>query len=396
MLRMHRRTFLLTTTASAMAFAQSPATRLKLELGPESAIATDLPWPYLTQLRDGTSIVFGHRSWPAGGKYPIHYTGVSYDGRKSWTEWKPSAQHGPGPITEGTAVELRDGRLLVFDVHAEHMGNKRFEHNYWISRDGFRTVSGPHKYSFSLPEADVSGFDDRGEPISRFYVRRSMIELAGGDLIASAYGRYEKDSMPVEYIGKMTKMRSVLLRSSDQGKTWRLVATISAEPVEQEGPAEPVLVQLTQGLRKGRLICLLRTGRENPMYQCHSDDEGVTWSPIEPMRHRYSRFGRERELVGVDPDVVEMSDGTLAMSYGHKPDYEDHGNFVAFSTDQGRSWGNVIRISSTVTQAYTGIREVKPGELFVVYTTSPLVQAFNYRGASFTTMGRAVSVQRVS
>lgn len=373
---------------------QTPALKLKVTLGPEQAIAPGVPWPYLTQLRDGTSIIFGHRAWPPGGKYPIHYTGVSHDGRKTWQEWKHEPKHGKGPITEGTAVELRDGRLLVFDVHAEHVGNKRFVHNYWVTRDGFRTVDGPHPYSLTLPDAEVNGFDDRGEPISRFYIRRSMIELPGGDLVASAYGRFEADKMPVEYLEKMSKMRSVLIRSRDQGKTWTYVSTIAADPVEQEGPGEPVLVLLTKGRHKGRLICLLRTGRENPMYGCHSDDEGATWNRIQPLRFRYSRFGRARDIVGVDPDIIEMNDGTLAMSYGHKPDYHDHGNFVAFSTDQGENWSDIVRISSSVTQAYTGVREVKPGELFVVYTTSSLVQAHDYRNALFTTMGRSVLVER--
>jgi hypothetical protein len=393
---MRRRAFLSAVCGAAgTALAQTPSLRLKVTLGPEQAIAPGVPWPYLTQLRDGTSIIFGHRGWPTGGKYPIHYTGVSHDGRKTWHEWKHEPKHGKGPITEGAAVELRDGRLLVFDVHAEHVGNKRFVHNYWITRDSFRTVDGPHEYSVVLPEAEVNGFDDRGEPISRFYIRRSMLELPGGDLIASAYGRFESDKLPVEYLEKMSKMRSVLIRSRDQGKTWTYASTIASDPVEQEGPAEPVLVQLTKGPRKGRVICVLRTGRENPMYQCHSDDEGATWSRIVPLRFRYSRFGRERYIVGVDPDIVEMSDGTLAMSYGHKPDYQDHGNFIAFSMDHGETWSEIVRISSSVTQAYTGIREVKPGELFVVYTTSPLVQAYDYRNAVFTTMGRAVFVERV-
>ena len=90
-----------------------------------------------------------------------------------------------------------------------------------------------------------------------------------------------------------------------------------------------------------------------------------------------------------------MSDGTLAISYGHKPDYQDHGNFIAFSTDQGDNWTDIVRISSTVTQAYTGLRETRPGELFVVYTTSPLVQSHDYRSALFTTMGRSVLVERI-
>lgn len=390
---MNRRHFLFATTAAA--WAQSPSTpRLKVDLGPEQIIAPGVPWPYLTQLRDGTSIVFGHRGWPQGGKYPIHYTGVSHDGRKSWQEWKPKPEHGAGPITEGTAVELRDGRLLVFDVHAEHKGNKRFAHNYWVTRDGFRTLEGPFEYSLPLPQAETGGFDDRGEAISRFYIRRSMLELDNGDLIASAYGRFEADVLPVEYIGKMTKMRSILIRSRDQGKTWAYISTIASKPVEQEGPGEPVLVRLTKGPRQGRLLCLLRTGRENPIYQCHSDDEGATWSDIVPLSYHYSRFGRQRPIIGVDPDVIEMTGGTLVMSFGHKPDYEDHGNFLAFSHDQGETWGNIVRLSSSVTQAYTGIREIKPGELFAVYTTSPLVQSFNYRNALFTTVGRPVFVER--
>ena len=395
---MKRRAFLTSAGIASLggrAFGQARPNQLKVTLGPEQTIAPGVPWPYLTQLRDGTSIIFGHRGWPKGGQYPIHYTGVSHDGRKTWTEWKPKSKHGMGPITEGTAVELRDGRLLVFDVHAEHKGNKRFVRNFWVTRDGFRTLDGPFEYSLTLPDAEVGGFDDRGVPVSRFYVRRSMLELAGGDLIASAYGRFEADKLPTEYIEKMSKTRSILIRSADKGKSWTYISTISAEPVEQEGPDEPVLVQLSKGKHKGRVICVMRTGRENPMYQCYSDDEGKTWSRIAPLRFRYSRFGRERPIIGVDPDIIEMSDGTLALSYGHKPDYQDHGNFIAFSQDQGENWGDVIRISSSVTQAYTGIREVKPGELFVVYSTSPLIQSYDYRGAVFTTMGRAVYVETI-
>jgi N-acetylneuraminic acid mutarotase len=142
------------------------------------------------------------------------------------------------------------------------------------------------------------------------------------------------------------------------------------------------------------LICLLRTGRENAIYQCESDDEGATWTKAHPVRWHYSRFGRVRDLVGVDPDVIEMSGGVLAMTFGHKPDYEDHGNFICFSTDHGETWGEVVRLSSSVTQAYTGVREVAPGELFAVYTTSDRVQSPGYRDATFTTVGRSIFVRR--
>ena len=95
--------------------------------------------------------MLGRIGWPPGGKYPIHYTSRSFDGRKTWQEWKPGLGHGRGPITEGSAVQLRDGRILLFDVHAEHTGGKRFEASFWISKDGFRTLQGRVHLPFFVP-----------------------------------------------------------------------------------------------------------------------------------------------------------------------------------------------------------------------------------------------------
>jgi hypothetical protein len=288
---------------------------------------------------------------------------------------------------------VKDGRILLFDVHAEHVGNKRFEASYWVSRDGFQTLQGPHQYGFVLPEADVGGFDDRGEPISRMYVRRSILEMSNGDLLACAYGHFEPDKFASEYMPKMNKTRSFVLRSADGGQSWKYISTIASDPVEQEGFGEPVLVQLTKGPNAGRLICQMRTGRENPIYQCESDDEGKTWARPYALQWAYSRFGRSRPIIGVDPDLTEMQDGTLAMSFGHKPDYEDHGNYVAFSADHGRSWGQVIPLGYTLTSAYTGVREVSPGELFVVYSRSD-THPNDRRSAKYSTVGRTISVKR--
>jgi hypothetical protein len=189
--------------------------------------------------------------------------------------------------------------------------------------------------------------------------------LPDGDLLASAYGRFDEDTAPVEYLPKMKQTRSYLVRSSDEGMTWTYYSTIAVPPIEQEGFGEPVIVQLKHG--DGRQAhCQMRTGRENPIYQTESDDEGKTWTAPRPLQWTYSRFGRQRNLIGVDPDLIEMRDGTLVMSYGHKPDYQDHGNFLAFSLDQGETWTSETRLNSSITMAYTGVREVSPGVLFVV------------------------------
>ena len=379
-----------------LAIAETAQPSLRIEPGPEHLVAPGVPWPYLFHAREATTVVLGHIGWPPGGKYPIHYTSRSFDGRKTWQEWKPGPEHGRGPITEGSTVQLRDGRILLFDVHAEHVGGKRFEASFWSSKDGFRTLQGPHKYSFALPEAEVNSFDDRGEPISRMYVRRSVVELKSGDLLATAYGHFEQDKFASEYMPKMLKSRSFLLRSKDRGRTWMYVSTIASGPVGQEGFGEPVMVQLRNGSHADRLICQMRTGRETPVYQCESDDEGKTWTKAYPLQWMYSRFGRSRPIVGTDPDLIEMQDGTLVMAFGHKPDYQEHGNYLAFSVDHGHSWTEVVPISSTVTRAYCGVREVSAGELFVVYSTSDAKTAQDYSKATFNTMGRSVRVTRLS
>jgi len=365
-----------------------------VELGPEQVVAENLPWPYLFQGRNGGTAVFGHERWPKGGKYPIHRIARSFDGRKSWQEFVQISERGRGPLTEGTAVQLSDGTCLLFDVHCESAGNHRYEAYVWPSRDEFRTLEKPELFSFVLPEADAGGFDDRGEPVSRLYFRRSVVELPGGELLACAYGWFQSDQTPIEYQAKMRKMRSFLLRSADRGRTWKYVSTIAAGPVEQEGFTEPVLLRLSKGKRAGRLICQMRTGRENPIYQCESDDDGSTWSAAYPLWWTYSRWGRRREIAGTDPDLCEMSDGTLVMSFGHKPDYRDHGNYVAFSVDQGHSWLQVTQISAGLTQAYTGIREAAPGELFVVYSKTEETQITRYGQARYATMGRSLRVRK--
>ncbi|MBL8294512.1 MAG: exo-alpha-sialidase [Bryobacterales bacterium] len=372
--------------AASLTAAELPVLPLSVELGPEQVIAPGVPWPYLARTAQGSLVLFGHVGWPKGGQYPIHYLSRSFDGGKSWQEWKHSAQQGRGPVTEGSSVQLRDGTFLFFDVHAENKGNQKFVANYWSSRDGMKTIEGPFPFTVDVPLAVGSGVDDRGVPINRIYFRRSVIELPSGDLLASVYGWFAEDKFPVEYLAGMKKVRSYVVVSKDKGKTWQYVSTIASQPWGQEGLGEPVIERLSHGPAKGRLVCILRSGRENPMYQTESDDDGKTWSPVRKVEWSYSRFGRVRELVGTDPDLIEMSDGTLVLAYGHKPDYLDDGNFLAFSLDQGRTWSQVVRLSSPRSMAYTGLRETAPGELYLVYT--------NANGDTYDIVGRVVKVKR--
>ena len=249
-------------------------------------------------------------------------------------------------------LQLSSGPILIFDYYTRGIGNGRFEGQVWRSEDQWKTVSGPEKFLVDLPQARQSLGDDRGDTIPTGILwHRTILELPNGDLLAGIYGVFEEDKEPSQYRASMQKFRALLLRSRDVGKNWSYVSTIASGPMGQEGYNEPVIVRLSQGRNKGRLICLMRTGRQNPIYQAESDDEGASWRQAQPMRWMYSEYGEWKDIVGVDPDLIEMSNGILVCSFGHKPDFKDNGIFVAFSLDQGHSWTQVTRQAMDITGA---------------------------------------------
>ena len=103
-------------------------------------------------------------------------------------------------------------------------------------------------------------------------------------------------------------------------------------------------------------------------------------------------------LLGVDPDLIEMADGTLACSYGYRPlttpMVPDHGNYVAFSTDGGETWGDATHLPIEPhagvdrSTCYTGLREVAPGRLLVVFDIGWWGLPIRYVGRRFVRVGR--------
>ena len=132
---------------------------------------------------------------------------------------------------------------------------------------------------------------------------------------------------------------SHLVRSMDNGKTWNYFSTI--------GPGgEPAVCRLSATEQ----TAVIRGDRNSRMKQMFSHDAGRTWS--EPV---------ELEVGKVLPDLVLMSNGILACSYGRPA------SCLMFSLDGGKTWPSHQVISEKVGFNYTSIREISPGRLLYLH-----------------------------
>ncbi len=164
--------------------------------------------------------------------------------------------------------------------------------------------------------------------------------------------------MPItspDTVAGFNKTRVILVASDDRGASWDYLATVAYDPaVGEEGFCEPSMVRLPGG----DLLCIMRTGHEDPMYQCWSSDGGRTWTkPV--MTHAY----------GVDPTLIVMQDGTLACAYGVKGrDGGRRERRLMFSFDgRGETWPVDLVVYAGVGGSYPSVCEVRPGELLYAY-----------------------------
>jgi hypothetical protein len=326
-------------------------------------------------------------------------TMLSRDGGETWTA------PGDAPLNmEGGGLQLRDGTVLALDTYITPGERDGYGFGQlYTSRDDWKTLQGPQDVHFDLPGTTFYGSsDDGGHPHNAQRLHRRMIELPSGDLLVTFYGWMQGDHTPSTYQPKMMKTRAMLARSRDRGQHWTLVSTIAADPnVGTEGFDEPVLCRVSKGPNAGRLICLMRTGRE--LYKAISDDEGATWTPAAPivfagidiyrtelwvdMLRKFKDFhgklldeNNPDELRGavVDPDLIELRSGLLVAAFGVRipqklcwqhPEHPWNGNYLAFSSDHGKTWPTVVRVTSGIlTTHYMAIEETpKDNVLFVAY-----------------------------
>jgi BNR/Asp-box repeat len=382
--------------------------RLQLDFGEERMVLDGGLQPSMLCTASGTLIVQAQLPDKPVPTPRMHYpsavaTVVSRDGGKTWSR-VPLPPDENGVNLEGGVLQLRDGTILALDTYitpgarsGEGIGQ------LYTSTDEWRTIQGPRDVPFELPGIDFyASSDDGGRPHPAERLHRRIIELPNGHLLTTLYGTMQGDKTPSTYKSTMMKSRVMLARSIDRGRHWKLVSTVAVDPrVGTEGFDEPVLARLSGPEHAGRLICFMRTGRE--LYEAVSDNEGASWTPPQPrvfggldihrtelwvdmfrkVRGRTGRLLDENnpdELKGsvVDPDLIELRSGLLAAVFGVRvpqqlcwPNYQHpwNGNYLAFSHDGGKTWSNVVRMTSGVPTTHYMAVEQTPAdnELFVSY-----------------------------
>jgi hypothetical protein len=207
---------------------------------------------------------------------------------------------------------------------------------------------------------------------------RRIVALEDGSLVTSLYcSRFSED-----------KLRTLVIRSTDRGKTWDYLSTVAYDGIGERhtvhpgrppllrsiGFCEPSLVALPDG----KLYCFIRSGcsylastsgdincptcnalpfsflEQTPVYMSVSEDGGKSWSNADPVAP-----------IGVFPDAVYMTNGIMAVNYGRP------GNWIMFSGDNGASWGPVVQFYHDLyppdCSNYFTIAEIDEGILLAVY-----------------------------
>ena len=261
----------------------------------------------------------------------------STDEGKTWSEVEglQRKMFAPQPM-----IRLANGNILGVSRWSMWYNDPYYEDADDVHAVGMSYQFDPLATSFRMYEnkivlpkglVDVKQQDMRNQGIA---FDRHIFDVGGGKILAVGKG-----------IGNETHH---LMQTTDEGKTWTRFSTA----IGRHGD-EPSVARISPD----KWTALLRQGSYEPFHQVWSHDGGKTWGQTTVL-----------EEGSVDADLVVMSNGVLACSYGRP------GCNLMLSTDQGKSWGYHRRM---ITQGgggifnYTTVREVRPGRLLFIHDAPP-------------------------
>lgn len=288
-------------------------------------------FPDVCKLANGDLIVvfyagYGHVAMPnaklpKGGRITMMR---SADNGATWSKPRTLIDL-PDDDRDASLMQTKQGTLICTFMKYYGRRNVPKSHVVWFTRsmDKGRTWEKPRAIDFEFKSTTATS--------------SPPIQLEDGTLLMPVYGRDTPSKRPVNKPGQ--RDRTVILRSTDDGKTW-------GEPVFLDrGPdyhlQEPSLLLLGDG----RVLCVMRP----VMTQSFSEDNGRTWSKPRKLAHR-----------GDAPYLLRTSDELILCAHRHP------GTSLTVSADQGKTWSEPVQLDNC-RGAYPSMVELEDGKVLCVY-----------------------------
>ena len=260
----------------------------------------------------------------------------------------------------------------------------------WRSLDDFKTLR-EEETTVVIPEAGkvengnrlkkpADGYANEFDEWVGLFFHRGILEMPDGSLIAAMYGNFEEDKIrptnPRSIMETQYKHRTFVVRSTDQGETWRYLASVAVPRPDAADDTEGYNEWSITRLDDGRLFGVMRTGHYTSLVASWSSDDGKTWTePVAP---------EGLDPGGCDPYVLKLSDGRVALAYGqivpppeavelYWKEYKERADHrrrcrIAISEDgSGETWVTTTVADYTRRWAYPTIHEVEPN--VILYQT---------------------------
>ena len=294
-------------------------------------------FPRICRMTNGTLVASSETAPDATATestYEANYL-RSVDDGATWRAMESISKGKSGPCH----ITLRDGTYLQLWFYTVRRGDG------WVTKVMRSTDNGlTYTTTDNVPvyiDNVKGGIEESTGNVLGMVFDHGLVEMDNGELLATMYAYFNGDR----------KYRSVLVKSTDKGQSWRYVSTIAYDAnAPGHGFGEPGMIRTGPN----RLLVLMRTGSEpgvTPMYQTVSADDGLTWSKPVPVAER-----------GVEPAVILTKDGILVCSYG-RPDV-----YAMYSPDgQGREWTGNQRIFHGGTTSYTNMVMTGPDTILLIH-----------------------------